>query len=207
MLVDFNRENRCGSYGLSYRDGKEPDGPAAGDGHRLGRDLPGQHGMHGVAQRIEDGCVLKRDSGIELPDIRFGDHDVFGEGAIGIHAYDLYVLADVRLAGTALQALAASHMHLGGNEVAFLDAGDFVAKGRYLAAELVSGNQRRMDAVLRPAVPVVYVQVGAADGRDLDLNQDVGASEGGDLYFANVGARSSLRLDHRQHCSSHDCHL
>src|SRR5205085_10786854 len=88
---------------------------------------------------------------------------------------------------------------------ALLDAGHFVAKGRYLAAELVSGNQRRMDAVLRPAIPVVNVQVGAADGGDLDLDQDVGAPEGGDLYFANICARSSLRLDYRQHRSSHDC--
>src|SRR5689334_4732203 len=198
MLVDFDRENRCGSYRFSHSDRKEPDGTAAGDGHGVGRDLSGQYGMHGVAQRIEDRRVLKGDGRIELPDIRLGDDDVFGEGAVGIHADNFDVLTDVSFAGAALQALAASHVHLGGNEVALLDAGDFVAKGRYLAAKLVSGNQRGMDAVLRPAVPVVNVQVGAADGRDLDLDQDVGASEGGDLYFANICARSGLRLDHRQ---------
>src|ERR1044071_2933141 len=167
MLVDFDRENRCGSYRFSHSDGKKSDGPATGDGHGLGRNLAGQHGMDGIAQRIEDGGVLQRDSGIELPDIRFGDDDVFGEGAVGVDADNFDVLTDVSFAGAALQALAASHVHLGGNEVALLDAGDFVAKGRYLAAELVSWNQRRMDAILRPAVPVVNVQVGAADGRDL----------------------------------------
>ena len=200
MLVDFDREHRCRAHGLGHGNRKQADRPAAGDGHGLGGDLSGQHGVHGVAQRIENRRVLQRNRGIELPDIRLRNHHVLGEGAVGVDADDLHVLADVRFAGAALQALAAGHVHLGGNEVAFLHAGDFIAERRHLAAELMPGNQRRMNAVLRPAVPVVNVQVGAADRRDLHLDQHVGAPEGGNLYFANLRARRRFRLHHRQHC-------
>ncbi len=84
------------------------------------------------------------------------------------------MLADVRLANAALQALAAGHVHLGGNEVAFLHAGDFIANGFDGAAELVAGDERRMNAALCPLVPLVNVQIGAADGRHLDLDQYIG---------------------------------
>jgi len=46
----------------------------------------------------------------------------------------------VGFAGAALQTLAASHVHFGGYEIAFLDAGDFIAERDHLAAEFVSGD-------------------------------------------------------------------
>ena len=55
-----------------------------------------------------------------------------------------------------------------------LHAGDFVADGFDGAAELVAGNERRMNAALRPLVPLINVQVGAADGGHLDFDQHVG---------------------------------
>lgn len=85
------------------------------------------------------------------------------EPAIPVHPDDLRMLEDVRLAGWALQALAAGHMHFGGYEVAFLHAGHFVANSLDHAAEFVPWNKRRMDATLRLLVPVVDMQVGAAD--------------------------------------------
>ena len=128
-----------------------------------------------------------------------GNDDVFGERAVGVHPDDLHVLADVRLADAALQALAAGHVHLGGDEVAFLHAGDFVAHGFHRAAELVAGNQRRMNAALRPLVPLVNVQIGAADGGHLDLDQNIGGSKFRYGNFANFGARRGLRLNDGKH--------
>ena len=55
--------------GAGYGDGEEPDGAAAGNGHGLSGDLTRQHGVNGIAKRIEDGSVLLRDGGIELPNI------------------------------------------------------------------------------------------------------------------------------------------
>ena len=142
--------------------------------------------------------------GIELPDVGLGNDDVFGEGAVGVDADDLHVLADVRLADAALQALAAGHVHFGGDEVAFLHAGDFVADGFDRAAELVAGNERRMNAALRPLVPLVNVQVGAADGGHLDLDQHVGRAKLRFGNFADFRARCGLRLNDGKHGIRHE---
>ena len=95
----------------------------------------------------------------------------------------------MRFAGAALQALAASHMDFRGDEVSFFHARDFAPVRGNFAAKFVAGNQRRMNAVLRPAVPVINVEIGAADGGDLHLDQHVGASEARNLDFANIRAR------------------
>ena len=159
--------------------------------------------MNRVAERVKNGGVFLRDSRIELPDIRFRDDHVFRECAIAIYADNLHVLADVGFAGAALQALAASDVHFGGNKIAFPNAGDFVTEGDHFSAEFVARNQRRMDAVLRPAVPIVDVEIGTADGRRLDFDQHVGAPEAGDLNFTNLSTRRCLRLDDRQHGFRH----
>jgi len=207
VLIHLNREYRRCADGLSHGNGKEPNWPTARDGNGFGRDLPGQHGMHGVAQRIENGRVVERNGGIELPDVRLRNHYVLGEGPVGVDADDLYVLADMGLASAALQTLSTGHVHFGGNEVALFHAGDFVAEGGDFPAEFVPGNQRRMNAFLRPSIPVINMQISSADGRDVHLNQDFVGAEGRNVYFANLRAGRGLRLDHRQHCCCHEFHL
>src|SRR5205085_11390661 len=113
--------------------------------------------------------VLDGDRGIELPDIRLRNDDVLSKSSVGVHADDLHVLADVRIAGAALHALAAGDMHFGGDKVAFAHRCHFIAHRGDVAAEFVPGDERRADASLRPAVPVVDMQVGTADGGDLYL--------------------------------------
>jgi hypothetical protein len=205
MLVDFDGEDGSRAHGFGDGDGEQADGSASGDGDSFGGNFSGENRVDGVAKRIEDRSVFSGNGGVELPDVRFGNDDVFGEGSVGVDADDLDVLADVGFAGAALQALAASDVHFGGDEVSLFDAGDFIAEGGDFAAELVAGDERRVNAVLRPAVPVVNVEVGAADGGHFDFDEDLVAAEGGNFYFANVGARGCFRLDHRQHCCRHDC--
>src|SRR5579862_8731481 len=212
VLVDFDRENRSCADGFCDCYGEEADRAAAGDGNTFRGDLSGEHGVDGVTERIENRSVVEGDGGIELPDIRLRNDDIFGEGSVGVDADNFHVLADVGLAGSALQALAAGHVHFRGHEVAFLDAGDLVAEGGDLATEFVPGNERRVDPVLRPAVPVVDVQIGTANGGNLNLDEDFVTTEGGDLHLTNIRTGRGLGLDHRQHCSfarcpRHDCHL
>src|ERR1017187_430903 len=203
MFVDFDREDGGCAHGSRHCDREQSDGAAAGDGYGFRGDFPGQHGVHGVAQRIEDGCVLLRDGGIEVPDIRFGDDDVLGESSVGIDADNLDVLADVGFAGAALQALAASHVHFGGYEIALLHAGDLIAKRDHLAAEFVSWDQRRMNASLGPAVPFINVEIGAADGGNFDFDENVGASVAGNFDFADLRTWRGFRLDHCEHGAGH----
>src|SRR5580704_1838856 len=207
MLVDFDSEDLCCAHGASDGDREQADGAATGNGDRAASDFSGEHRVYGIAQRIKDGGVLLRNARVELPDVRLGDDHVFGESAVGIDANDFHVLADVSFAGAALQTFAAGDVHFRGNEVAFLHAGDFVAEGHHFAAEFVSGNQRRVNASLRPAVPLIDMKIGAADGGDFDFDQDIGTSEGGDFDLADVGARSRLGFHYCQHGFKHQSYL
>src|SRR5205823_7064288 len=150
----------------------------------------------GVAQRVENGSVVGGNGGIDLPDIRFGNAHVLGKGAIGINADDLHVLADVRFADAALKAFAAGDVHLGADKIAFLDGGNLAAHGGDRAAEFVPWNERGMNALLRPSVPIVDMQIGSADGRDFHFHQNVAGPEAGNLDVANFSAGAAGRLDH-----------
>ncbi len=142
------------------------------------------------------------DGGIELPDVGFGNDNIVGKSAIAIDADDLDVLADVTLAGAALQALAAGDMHLRRDEVALFYAGNLAANGGDMTAELVAGNQRRRNASLRPGIPVVDVQIGTADGGDLHLHKDIGGTDDGNWNLAELDPRFGLALDHGRHQTS-----
>ena len=56
------------------------------------------------------------------------------------HSDDFYVLANMGVAGAALQALSAGHMHFRRNKVALLHAGDFVSQSDYVSAKLMPWN-------------------------------------------------------------------
>src|SRR5262252_8555664 len=196
MLIDLNREYGCGTDCACNSNSKQPNRPTPCDGDRLGGNFARQHGVNGIAKWIENRGVLQRDGGIKLPNIGFGNDDVLGEGPICIDANNLHVLADVSVPCAALQTFAASNVHLGRNKVAFLDAGHFVAECNDLTAKFVAWDQWRMNAVLRPAVPLVDVQIRPTDGGDFDFNQHIGAAEFRNLYFADVRTRCSFRLDH-----------
>ena len=162
MFIHLEGEDLCGATGASDGDGEQADRAAAGDRNALGGDVAGEHGVYRVAQRIEDAGVFLRNRGIQLPDVRLGDDYEFGERAIGVDADNFYVLADVRFANPALEAFAAGHVHLGRDKIAFLHAGDVFAHGFDDPAKLMSGDERRMNAPLRPLIPLVDMEVGAA---------------------------------------------
>src|SRR5271156_1102977 len=204
VLIHLDGKYAGRAHGARYRNCKESDRAATSNGYGFRGDLARKHGVHRIAQGIENRGVFLRDGRIELPDVRLRNDDIFGEGAVGIHADDLHVLADVSLASAALQAFAASHMHLGGDEIAFLDAGYFIAERGHFTAKFVPRNRRGMNAALGPAIPVVNVQVSTADGGHLHFDEHISASVGGNFYFANLRAGCGPRLDHRQHSRWHE---
>ena len=108
-----------------------------------------------------------------MPDVGHRDAEVLGEGAGPVDADALRVLAEMAAAGQAVAAAAADDVPLAGDDVADLEVVDVAADRDDPADELVADHHRHGDGLLRPGVPVVDVDVGAADGRLVDLDQHV----------------------------------
>ena len=83
------------------------------------------------------------------------------------------VAAQVPAAGAAVAAVAAGDVALAGDAVADREAAHFAAERDDLAAVLVADLHRHRDRALRPGVPLVDVDVGAADGRLAHADQHV----------------------------------
>src|SRR5579885_2475204 len=140
MFVNLNGKHLCRSDGACHSDRKKSDRATSGNRNCFRRDLPSQDRVNRIPQWIQNRCILLRNRRIQLPDVRFRNHDELSESAIRIDTDDFYVLANVGLAGTALEALATGHMHLSGNEVTFFDTGDLVSKRNNFSAKFVPGD-------------------------------------------------------------------
>src|SRR5690606_15088019 len=135
----------------------------------------GQGRVDRVAQGVHDGGHLVGDGPIELPDVGRGHHHIGGEAPVPVDATNLDVLANVGLAGPAVGAPAAGEVHLGGDggahgEALGVDPG---AQGGQAPAELVAEDEGELEAGLGPGVPLVDVDVGAADGGGGHLDEDL----------------------------------
>jgi hypothetical protein len=173
MLVRFGGVDHRAAASLGHRDRHQPDRAAAGDQHGLPRNRPGKNRVHRVAQRIENRAVTLGNRRIKFPDVRRGNLHEFRERAVLIDPDDPQILANVRLAQSALMAMAAVDVHLRADKIAGLDRGNFLAHALHVAAKLMSQRHRRLDPPLRPAIPAVDVQIGPADGRRLHPHEHV----------------------------------
>src|SRR5439155_2587237 len=97
-------------------------------------------------QRAADG----RGNAVERQHVGCGHDDVLGERPVAVHADDAGVLADVAVAGAALQAVAAHDVTFGRHELAGLEARHAVADRHDLARELVPHDHGWTDAAFRP---------------------------------------------------------
>ncbi len=113
------------------------------------------------------------------------------------------MLADVGFAGATLVTLAAGHVHLRRNKVTLFDCSHVLARGDHVSTEFVSWNQRRLDSVLGPLVPVVYVQVGATDRGHLHFYKNVVRTNLGDGHLAHVSSGRGLRFYDGKHGLRH----
>src|SRR6185437_10196015 len=113
----------------------------------------------GVAQGIEDGAIVGRNALRQRHNVGCRNLYELGEAPGSVHAEDAHRLADVRLAAAALEAMAAVHVHVGGDILTGLEALDLAAHAFDVSAELMAERQRRVDAPLSPAVPFIDVEV------------------------------------------------
>ena len=126
---------------------------------------------------------------------------ILGERAGPIDADALRVLAQMPAAGQAVAAAAADDVPLAADDLADVKIVDVGADLDDLADELVADDHRHGDRLLRPGVPVVDVQVGAADAGAQHLDQHVVDADRRHRHVVEPQAGLGLLLDQGLHAS------
>ena len=162
---------RAGGFGDC--DSHQTNRAAAGDQHFASGQVGGEGGVDRVTEVLQHARDLGRHVGRVDPQVASRHGNVLGPAAVAVDADDLRVLADVSVAGAALRAFAADDMALGGNKIALAYLRHVASHGHDMAAQLVTHHQGRVDALARPFIPFVDVQIGAADGRSAHFDQCV----------------------------------
>ena len=158
--------------GLAGADGCQTDGSAAADQHGLSVDLRRFHAVNPSAHGLEHAGRLVGDVILQQERAVPADLGVFGEGSVLGAAEQLHVLADVWHPVLAEIALAAGNMGLAGHPVAHLALRDVFSHCHDLAGCLMAHGNGGLDPLLGPLVPFHDVQIRAADGRAVDLDED-----------------------------------
>ena len=166
IVVDVGDDDVAGADMADDRGRHRADRAGAGDQHVLADHVQLQRGVDGVAERIEDRGDVEIDAVGVVPDIGIGNGDIFGEGAGAVDADAAGVRAQVPPAGHAVAAAAADDVALAARRSSpGVIVVDVLADLDDLADEFVADHHRHGNRLLRPLVPFVDVQVGAADAR------------------------------------------
>ena len=100
----------------------DADRPGAGDQHVLADEIEGERGMHGVAERIEDGAELVVDVVGQRHDVEGGHAHIFGEGAGDVDADAAGLRVEVEAPAARGAAVHADDVALAGDALADLQA-------------------------------------------------------------------------------------
>ena len=152
---------RAGHFGDRHR--HATDWSRAGDEHVFADQIERQGGMDGVAKWIGTGNHIERDLRIAPPEIRARHRDIFGEAAGPIHADAFRVRAKMTPPGETVAAMTTNDVAFGGDDFAWRKIVDSAADSIDHADEFMTDHHRHRDRLLRPRIPVVNMNVGAAD--------------------------------------------
>ena len=206
VVVDVGDHHVARADVLADARGDDADGAGAGDQHVLAHHVELQRAVRGVAVGVEERGQLGRDGVRDRPEVGGGHDDVFGERAGARDADAHRVRAQVLAAGAAVAAVAADQVAFGRHAVAQRIAGDARAHLDDAADELMADHQARRDGALAPVVPLVDVQVGAADGGFLELDQHLVRAGRGHRHLFHPDAFFRVALHQRlHHLLSHVC--
>src|SRR5207248_9140360 len=120
--------------------GETTDGTAPHDEHGTARNIRCQHRVKRVAHGVHH-SAHRGGNAVERQHIGGGHGDVLRERAVAVHTDDAGVLADVAVAGAALETVSAHDMALGGDELPGPELRHPAAHRDDLAGELVSHHQ------------------------------------------------------------------
>ncbi len=155
--------------------------------------------MDGIAKVLLEAGDLQGHLRRVQPQVFRRHDDVVGPAAVAIHADNLRVLAKVRPAGAAGCAGVADDVALCRNIVPDLDLIHHLSNLDHMPAKFVPHDHRRLDAALRPRIPLVDVQVRPADGRGCNLDQHFPRPRFGNRHLHQLQARGTIGLDDGTH--------
>jgi len=163
--------------------GHDADRAGSGDEDVFAEHGEGEGGVDGVSEGIEDGGDLVLDAGGVLPDVGHGQNDVLGEGSVAIDTYAEGMGTEMTAAGEAVAAASADDVAFAGDELAYGDVSDVRAKVDDLSDKFVADDETLADSFAGPGIPIVDVEIGAADSCVEDADLNVVDADGG---FRNV---------------------
>ena len=163
-------------------------------------EVEGQRRVHRVAERVENRGDIVADLARDLVRVFGRDADVLRERPGPVDADAARIAAQVTAPGAAITAFAAHDVSFPRHPVADLDRMHELADLFDHADVFVADGHRHGHVFLRPLVPVVDMQVGAAD-RDLaDLDQHVLGTGLGPRHVLQPEAGFIVCLDQCFHC-------
>ena len=90
-----------------------------------------------------------------------------------MHANDLHIFTDMHVTRHALEALLAGDVGLSGYEIPYLHPADLIAHSHHFSTVLVAEDHGRFHTRLSVISPSIDMDISAADGRRLDLHQQI----------------------------------
>ena len=123
----------------------------------------------------------------------------FGKRALAIHADALRVRAKMTPAGETIAAMSADDVAFAGDEIARRKTLHAIADAFDHADEFMADDHRHRDRFLRPRVPVINVNVGAADRCFLNPDENVVAADFRHRDFLQPESRLALAFHQRLH--------
>ena len=158
---------------LRNHSGHDADRARARDQNILTQHRKRERRVNRISKGIEDRGDFVRDRLRVLPDIHHRQDNIFRERARPVHADALRVRAQVAPPGQTIAAAPADDVPFPADQIPGMKVGHVRADFDNLSAEFVPDYERHMDRGSRPVVPIVDVQVGAADSRAQHANFDV----------------------------------
>src|SRR5439155_26007446 len=118
--------------------------------------------MDGVAQRLLQASKFRGNLGGCFPEDALRQPDMLRIRPVKVDTQNSIILANMRVAGSALKANSTCQMRFGGDIVSHLDRGDPGAELDDMAAHVVPKDSGRMASCLRLFVPTINVISGSA---------------------------------------------
>jgi len=177
----------------------KPIGPRPRDEHVFADQVEGERSVDGVAEWVEHGCRVVVDVGGYRVDVECRYGQVLREPAVALHPDSDRVAAQMAPPGPAVSAMATCDVAFGGGPVADRDAGHPLADRRHGPHEFVTDREWSGHRGCRPVVPIVDVEVGAADRHSTDSDEYIVRSDGGGWNLFEFEPGRGSRLDESLH--------